>query len=259
MQTQTSRNSSWRDVLASPPPSAHILQLYDSDAFLINAVAYYAAEGLNRGEAVLLTGTPVHLEAIRRRISLLGVDADAAEHAGQLLPAGLHAVIEMVRRRAPFDIVERALADSRFTGVRWWAEVTSTLHRQGETELGLEAEHMGDTLAKQRGVRILCPHQCDKYDPTHYDAMLKDLCCIHSDLIPADNYVEHRLAVNRAVADVMGELRGSLLQSLASWQGMRCNGPSSQMLLFWLRETLPEHFDAVLRRAREYGLQENPS
>jgi hypothetical protein len=33
---------------------------------------------------------------------------------------------------------------------------------------------------------------------------------------------------------------------------MACELPSSQALLFWPRDTLPESFDAVLARARFY-------
>jgi hypothetical protein len=51
-------------------------------------------------------------------------------------------------------------------------------------------------------------------------------------------------------------MQGSLLQSLASWKGLACELPSSQALLFWLRETLPEQFAAVLARARTIQPQE---
>jgi hypothetical protein len=82
------------------------------------------------------------------------------------------------------------------------------------------------------------------------------MCATHSHLIPADDYVQHRVAVNRAIAEVVGEIRGTLLQSLWSWQGPQCHLPSSQALLFWLRETLPEQFEAVLARARAYQTNE---
>jgi hypothetical protein len=58
--------------------------------------------------------------------------------------------------------------------------------------------------------------------------------------------VRHRLAVNRAIAEVLGEIRGPLLQSLLSWKGLGCDLPSSQAQLFWVRETLPERFEEVL-------------
>ena len=79
---------------------------------------------------------------------------------------------------------------------------------------------------------------------------------MHSHVIPAEDYARHRQAVNRAIAEVVGDIKGTLLQSLNSWRGLACDLPSSQAVLFWLRETLPEKFEAVLVRARAYGAED---
>lgn len=103
-----------------------------------------------------------------------------------------------------------------------------------------------------------CAHSCaNRFDPAGYEGLLKDLCSRHSHFIPAEDYVRHRLAVNRAIAEVVGEIKGPLLQSLLSWKGLTCELPSSQAILFWIRDTLPEHFRDVLSRARAYQLQES--
>jgi hypothetical protein len=79
------------------------------------------------------------------------------------------------------------------------------------------------------------------------------MCCAHTHVIPAEDYVRHRLAVNRAIAEIIGEIEGPLLQSLLSWNGLSCDLPTSQALLFWVRETLPEQFPPVLARAKAYA------
>jgi hypothetical protein len=249
MQQSGSGNYSWKDLLASPARASHILQLYDSQDFLANAVAHFAAEGLTRGEAVLLTGTKEHLGDIRRELRLADVDADAAVRSGQLTLSDVHESLAAV---VPQGTLEQALGDPRFGGVRWWGEISNTLYHRGEREACLRAEKLGDAAAKKYGATLFCSFLCDKYDARGYDRGLKDMCCVHSHVIPAEDYVRHRLAVNYAIADVIGELKGSLLQSLASWEGVTCSLPSSQALLFWLRETLPERFEAVLKRARHY-------
>jgi hypothetical protein len=38
-------HASWQELLASPAPGTHILQIYDNDEFLASAVAFFAAEG----------------------------------------------------------------------------------------------------------------------------------------------------------------------------------------------------------------------
>jgi hypothetical protein len=265
MQKSVSVNSSWQSVLASPPRASHILQIYDSDDFLAAAVARFAAAGLQAEEAVLLTGTKDHLGRIEGALRAAGVDAAGAGRNGQLMTSDVHeSLVHVVPNGrlepARFEEVasgalDQALSDTRFTGVRWWGEMTSTLHHAGNPEAGLQAEKLGDAAARQYGATVFCSFLCDKFDAQGYDDVLQNLCCLHSHVIPAEDYVQHRLAVNRAIADVLGDIRGTLLQSLTSWKGLACDLPSSQALLFWVRETLPEHFDAVLERARTYDAQ----
>jgi hypothetical protein len=94
----------------------------------------------------------------------------------------------------------------------------------------------------------------DKFDPKIYEEAFGNVCRTHSHVIPADDYVRHRLTVSRAIADVVGEIGGPLLQSLISWQGAPSLMPSSQALLLWVREKMPEHFEPVLARARQLEL-----
>jgi hypothetical protein len=242
---QTRSSSSWKAVLASPPRASHILQLYGSNDFLTAAVAHFAAEGVRNREAVLLTGTKAHLATIDRELAWMGVRAEE----GQLVRDDAHQALERV---VPHRAFEDALADPRFTGVRWWGEITNILCQRGDHAAGLAAEREGDEAARKYGATIFCSYMSDRFDPRAYDDTLMSLCCLHSHVIPADDYALHRQAVNRAVADVVGDIRGTLLQSLNSWKGLACDLPSSQAILFWLRESLPEKFDAVLERARDY-------
>ena len=253
-------------MLAAAAPSSHILQLHDGHEFLAAAVAHFTAGGLTQGEAVLLSGTAAHLKAIERALDELGVDTQAARHSGQLLATDIGGALEEI---APHGVLDRARfealtlatlerARGGWSGVRWWGEITSTLHQRGAREAGLLAEQLADTVVRRHGVTVLCSFLCDKYDARGYDDVI-DLCRLHSHVIPAEDYVQHRLAVNRAIADVVGDLRGSLLQSLASWKAPRCSLPSSQAALFWLRETLPDKFEAVLERARSYQIEDRSS
>jgi len=252
MQKSLSVNSSWQSVLASPPRASHILQIYDGDDFLAAAVAHFAAAGLHAEEAVLLTGTKDHLGRIGHALRAAGVDAASAGRNGQLMLSDVH---ESLVHVVPNGCLDQALSDTRFTGVRWWGEVTNTLHHAGNPEAGLHAEKLADAAARKYGATVFCSFLCDKFDAQGYDDVLQNLCCLHSHVIPAEDYVQHRLVVNRAIAEVLGDIRGTLLQSLTSWKGLGCDLPSSQALLFWVREALPTHFDAILERARVYQAQ----
>lgn len=266
MQQGNMRHASWRELLAAPAPASHIVQIYDSDDFLAAGVALFAAEGLRRGEAVLLTGTQHHLRGVRRALGSSGIDTDAAIQEGRLSVSDVHASVQAVLvdgmpdperfQTAAGDALGKACADPRFSGARWWGEMSNVLYQGGDEKGSLLAEELGDAAAKKHGFTLFCSFLCDRFDPGSYDGMLQHVCGKHSHVIPAEDYVRHRLAVNRAIAEVVGEIKGPLLQSLLSWKGLSCDLPSSQALLFWICETLPEHFEKVLSRAKAYQLEE---
>ena len=258
------RHASWQELLAASPPQSHFVQIFDSDAFLASAVSRFAAEGLRSGDAVILTGTPEHLRGIGRSLCALGIDQDAVVRGGQLVLTDVHDGVSSFMRdgvadRALFDAgagdqLATARADNRFSGVRWWGEISNVLNQSGNPEAALAAEDMGDAVSKRQGVAILCSYQCDRFQPDVY-GFLSQLCSKHSHVIPAEDYVRHRQIVNRAITDVIGEIKGALLQSLISWRGMSCDLPSSQAVLFWVRDTIPHKFEAILERARLYNVQ----
>lgn len=242
------------------------MQIYDGDDFLAAGVGLFAAEGLSRGEAVLLIGTQQHLRALRDALAARGVDVDSAVTRGQLRLSDVHegiaaVMVEGMPERARFQAVAgaalaKAGSDPRYSGVRWWGEMSQQLHQAGNDRAALAAEELAAALARAHGCTILCSYCLDRFDARAYDGMLRDVCACHSHVIPAEDYVRHRLAVNRAVAEVIGEIKGALLQSLLSWKGLGCELPSSQALLFWVRDAMPERFQDVLVRARAYALQE---
>jgi len=249
MQQSTTGHASWRELLASPAPGSHIAQIYEREDFLAAGVSLFAAEGIRRGEVVLLVGTRPHLLAVRRALAAHGVDADAAIREKQLSVSDVH---EAIAAMAAGGVPQAPQSP----GARWWGEISNVLHLAGDTRAALAAEDLADAAAKKHRLSVLCSYLLDRFDPEGYDGMLRQVCAKHSHVIPAEDYVRHRLAVNRALAEVVGEIKGPLLQSLLSWKGLACDLPSSQALLFWVRDTLPEHFHDVLSRARAYQLQE---
>lgn len=258
-------STSWRKLLADPGDDGHIVQLYQDDDFYTEAISHFAVEGVARGESIILVATQPHWQLIAARLRSKGVDSEVLFRRGQLtlLDADTTLPIFMDGNLPDGDIfkplarqtIAKARAGGKFPRVRWWGEMVNVLYVEGNTPGSNRLEQFFDEVAHEEQVAIFCSFLMDKFDPKIYEEAFGHVCSTHSHVIPANDYVQHRLTVNRAVTDIIGDIRGPLLQSLVSWKNAPAFMPSSQALLLWLKEQMPEQFPRVLERARELELE----
>jgi hypothetical protein len=253
--------TSWRKLLSEPGENGHIVQLYQDDDFYGEAISHFTAEGLVRGESIILVATRPHWKNISGRLHGKGFDTEALFRQGQLtlldaddtLPKFMAGNLPDGNIFKPLarETIARARAGGRFPRVRWWGEMVNCLYVDGNVRGSNRLEEYFDQVAHEENIAIFCSFLMDKFDPKIYDEAFGNVCRTHSHVIPVDDYAHHRITVNRAVGDVVGEIKGPLLQSLISWQKAPSLMPSSQALLLWVKEHLPQHFEPVLARARE--------
>jgi prepilin-type processing-associated H-X9-DG protein len=261
---QASPATSWRKLLADPGEDGHIVQLYQDDDFYGEAISHFAAEGLVRGESIILVATQPHWKNISGRLHAKGFDTEALFRDGQLtlldadatLPKFMAGTLPDGNIFKPLakQTIARARAGGKFPRVRWWGEMVNVLYVDGNVRGSTRLEEFFDQVAHEESIPIFCSFLMDRFDPKIYEEAFGNVCRTHSHVIPCDDYVRHRLTVNRAFAEVIGNITGPQLQSLISWQGEASLMPSSQALLLWLKAHLPEHFEAVLARARQLEL-----
>ncbi|MBV8030019.1 MAG: MEDS domain-containing protein [Betaproteobacteria bacterium] len=262
---QTASFSSWRELLADPGENGHIVQLYQDDEFYGEAITHFAAEGLTRGESIILVATAPHWQNISGRLRSRGFDLDRLFRDGQLtlldadetlpkfmadnLPDG--SIFKPLAKRT----IAQARAGGKFPRVRWWGEMVNCLYVAGNGQGSHRLEQFFDEVAHEENIAIFCSFLMDKFDPKIYAHAFGNVCSTHSHVIPASDYALHRMIINRALAEVVGDVRGPILQSLVSWKPDVCAMPSSHAVLLWVREHLPQHFEGVLARARELEKQ----
>jgi len=260
-----SQATSWRKLLADPGKDGHIVQLYQDDDFYGEAISHFAAEGLVRDESIILVATKPHWKNISGRLRSKGFDTEELFRQGQLTLLDAESTLpKFMRGNLPDgnifkplarETIAKARAGGKFSRVRWWGEMVNVLYVEGNPHGSNRLEQFFDEVAHQESIPIFCSFLMDKFDPAIYEEAFGNLCGTHSHVIPADDYAQHRLVVNRAIAEVIGEIRGPLLQSLLTWKSdLSALMPSSQGLLVWLKQKMPDRFEAVLARARELDL-----
>jgi hypothetical protein len=262
------KRASWKELLADPGENDHTVQIYQDEHFLGDAVSHFAAEGVLRNEAVILVATPAHWRKISAYVAAKGLEPEALSRRGQLTLLDADEILpvlmsgnmpnEKLFRSLAEETIEKARAGGKYPRVRWWGEIVNALYANSNPRASARLEELCTEVARKNSTPIFCSFLMDKFDPRIYDSAFGALCRTHSHVIPAQDYVRHRRAVVRAIHDVIGAVQGALLRSLMSWPGALAVMPSSQAMLLWVKDTMPERFEQVLARARQCDLELEP-
>ena len=251
----------WSDLLADAVPRDHIVQLYQDQQFLNQAVCRFAAAAIANGEGVILVPTIAHWDAFRPRLESEGVDVKAAESRGQLtivdaddlLPTFMHDGMpdSPVFLGLAANVIAQARGAGRYPKVRWWGEMVNLLWERGDVAASMNLEDLFDHLAHEQDVAIFCSFLMDNFDGDVHARMLPRLGENHSHLIPVEDYARLEWAVSEALRETVGPDESRVLENqlLSRYPGP-FHMPRSQALLLALRQALPLVADDVLRRSR---------
>ena len=250
----------WRSLLHDAGPKDHIVQLYQDEQFLNRAVCRFAAAALGHGEGVILVPTAAHWDAFYPRLEAEGVDIKAAQAQGQLTVVDADELLpRFMGEKMPdapvflglaSEVVGRARGRNRYPKVRWWGEMVNVLWERGNATASMALEDLFDQLAHDQEIAIFCSFLMDNFDGEVHTRMLPRLGENHSHLIPVENYVRLERAVADALRDVVGTVEASVLENkLLEGYAPPFKMPSSQALLFALRQVVPDVADAVLQRS----------
>jgi len=203
----------WYESLAAPDPGRHIAQLYTDAGFLVRAVTRFAAEGLARGEGVVIIATPLHLRAVTDRLLDHHLDVDALRRRGALVSVDavecltgllVGGMPDKERFRASVGRILEEMTGRGFARIRAFGEMVDLL-RPCSVEAALRLEALWDEVLLVHGVSLLCGYSIDNFDPHAHRALVPRVAQAHSDLIPVEDYDRLERAVRRAYQDVFGE------------------------------------------------------
>lgn len=248
----------WQDLLKHAAAGDHLVQLYQDEAFLAEAVGDYAAAGLRAGEAVLLVVTPEHRRLFLRRLDALGVYPDQAQRRGQLrvldAAAALEGFMQEGRPRwRPFQQgLGGILAELRgqYPALRLYGEMVDVLWREGRREAATELEDLWNRLGAQHAFSLLCAYRMDNLDGAAYEGPLQCVCRSHTHLIPARDYSAFNHAVTQASKAVLDQPLAQMLLSLSASHRPPIQMPLGQATLIWLKKNMPRTADKVLLQVR---------
>jgi hypothetical protein len=231
----------------------HVLQLYQEESCLLDALADFVAEGLRLEEGVLVIGSTPRWELLLERLRIAGVDAHSRVVRGQLRLLGTHLLRTSLAHRQHFNEVTGSalsLARARYERVRVFSELTDALWREGDRANARVVERYWQPLLNVHDFKLLCACPIDSLEGQAYDGSLQALCAAHSHVHPAFDEAGFEDAVSGAVAEVLDTQQARMLQALAFAHRPSAHMPPGQAILFWLKDHMPRTAEKVLSRAR---------
>ncbi|HWE47712.1 MAG TPA: MEDS domain-containing protein [Caulobacteraceae bacterium] len=158
-------STDWKRLLSDPGPDGHIVQLYQDGDFYSEAISYFAAEGLARGESIILVATSDNWRNISGRLESKGFDIPELFDRGQLtlldaietLPKFMKGGVPDGKIFKPLagETIRKAKRDGKYSAVRWWGEMVNVLYVDGNGKASHKLEQYFDEVAHDETIAIL--------------------------------------------------------------------------------------------------------
>ena len=170
-------------------PCEHLLQIYDNDAVLIDAVSGFVAGGLAAGEAVVVIATPGHLHELEDRLEASGLDLSAALLNDQYMPLDAQQTLNRFMcngwpdselfAAVVTEILSRAARGGR--RVRAFGEMVALLWARDQAAATVRLEHLWNKFCRRDRFSLFCAYPKAGVTRESIES-LSEICMAHSRL-----------------------------------------------------------------------------
>ncbi|MCW5982017.1 MAG: PAS domain S-box protein [Bryobacteraceae bacterium] len=255
--------SSWEQVVEAAGPHQHLVQFYEADRqALARNVGQYLADGLKRGEGLLLLATPDHSRIFFRAIKSAGANPRAALRSGRLVMQDAGQTLERIlidgrpdreRFQSVIGAAARTLKSrAGCAGLRAYGELVALLWEQGQRSAALALEELWNELLRSVGFQLFCAYPVDVFGKAFHSDAVDSVLCAHTRLVSSGADGEMDRAVDQAMDELLAPNADDVRFRIARSSVPRIPAPAPEASILWLRRNLPEVAEAVVDRARQY-------
>ncbi len=184
---------------ASDQPE-HVVQFYQDDKFLIDAVSGFVGSALAAGDATVLIATTVHREGVEQVLRKRGLEIGQAARQGRFFALDAtetlaQFMVDDLPDEDRFKKVIGSLLAQAAAGVvgerrriAAFGEMVNILWATGNYEAALRLEQLWNQLAREHSFSLLCAYPIAGFNSAkHTDAFLK-ICAEHSAVFPSESF-----------------------------------------------------------------------
>ncbi len=176
----------------------HVVQFYESDAFLTAVIVDFIAVGLAAGQPALVIATAPHRAALAEGLTDRGLDVDALVRTGRLTVLDARETLASFMTgtlpdpalfKQAIDGMTRSTAHAGRYCTRAYGEMVDVLWKDGNTAGALALEKLWNELDIDHPLALLCAHSLAHFyketHGAHFEAVLK----AHGHVVPSETYV----------------------------------------------------------------------
>ena len=189
--------TSWGDAfLAKPAVGDHIVQFYEDEQFLFDAVAHFAGAGLAAGEPVLIVATQPHRMAFAQLLRRNGVRVEEAVASGLLTMLDAQdTLLRFMVGNEPHperfytvlgEAIQNVRAQRSQARVRVFGEMVDLLWRGGNRAAAIQLEELWNELARLHSFTLLCAYSMGNFYMPGDGELFDKVCRRHSHVIPGN-------------------------------------------------------------------------
>jgi PAS domain S-box-containing protein/excisionase family DNA binding protein len=176
--------------------SEHLVQFYETDTFLLDAVRDFISAALRAGDAAIVIATEAHRQSLEERLQADGLDLATARANGRYVSLDAaetlaRCMVDGVPAPARFgkvvgDIVTLAAAGGRH--VRIFGEMVALLTDMGDDAAAIHLEALWNDLQQTHAFVLLCAYPMDRLGGEARADLAGNVCAAHSRVVPAESY-----------------------------------------------------------------------
>ena len=193
---QRTANADEREFL----PSSHAVQFYESDDYLVGAVATFLATGIAEGRAGVVVATEAHRRDIARELHRHGFDVAFLDREYQLVMVDAGRALasfmiggmpdELLARASVDPVLRRAALNSNGGRPIVYGEMVDILWSGGDRAAAIRLEEIWNELARYHPMDLLCSYRLDGFASAADSAGFADVCRAHSVVVPTERFTE---------------------------------------------------------------------
>jgi excisionase family DNA binding protein len=200
--------------------STHTVQFYESDAFLLDAVAAFLLAGLRAGETDIVVATPEHRVELDKRLRAADLDLTATRAAGR------YVTLDADETLAQFMVAGQPDA-GRFAAVlggviaqagseqpvRVFGEMVALLASAGNHPAALRLEELWNLQQQRQKFALFCAYPLRCFGDVADAGALSAVCAAHSDVVPTESYLTLATAGEQVKAIVALQQKAQRLEA----------------------------------------------